>query len=113
MPASFCCRYLGRSEVEKLKIGKRLRSKTGSAFYLSSMNNSNLIRKVNMPSSSTLLLNATTIGYAVLADTEKKQQEEKGGGGREIEGLADWNRLLSSIKECDYDDENPYEILLI
>ena len=66
-----------------------------------------------MSSSFALLLNTTTIGYAVLADTEKKQQEEQGGGGREIEGLADWSSLLSSINDCDIDDKNPYEILLI
>ena len=77
------------------------------------MNNSDLISKVNMPSSSTLLLNTTTIGYAVFADTEKKQQEEQGGGGREIEGLADWSSLLSAINDCDIDDKNPYDILLI
>ena len=44
------------------------------------MKNTNLISKLKMTSSSTLLVNTTTIGYAVLADTEEKQHEEQGKG---------------------------------
>ena len=61
-------------------IGKRSRSKTDLAFNLSSMKNTNLISKLKMTSSSTLLVNTTTIGYTVLADTEEKQHEEQGKG---------------------------------
>ena len=106
-----------KSGVEKIEdwtppSGKRSRSKTGPAFNLSSMDNLNLISKLNISSSSALLLNTTTIGYAVLADAEKKQQEEQGGGDRFTKGLADWSWLLETTDNCDYNDKNPYEIFL-
>ena len=65
------------------------------------MNNSNLISKLNMSSSSALLLNSTTIGYTVYADTEEKQHKEEGRGDRVTEGLADWSRLLETTDNCD------------
>ena len=97
-----------KSGVDKLKIeewmppnGKRLRSKTGPTFNLSSVNNANLISKLNVSPSPSLLLNPVTIGYAVNVDTEEKQHEEEGRGDRVTEGLADWSRLLDTTDNCD------------
>ena len=80
-----------KSGVDKLKIEewmppneKRLRSKTGPTFNLSSVNNANLISKLNVSPSPSLLLNPVTIGYAVNVDTEEKQHEEEGRGDRAL-----------------------------
>ena len=59
-------------------IGKRLRSKTGATFNLSSVNNTNPISKLNVSPSPSLLFNPITIGYAVNVDTEEKQHGEQG-----------------------------------
>ena len=75
------------------------------------MNSSYLISKLNMSSSSTLLLNTSNIGHAVLADTEEKQHEEQGRGDRVTEGLADWSRLLVTTNNCDFKDKNNFDLL--
>ena len=79
---------------------------------LSSINNSNLNSELNLSPSPTLHLNPTTIGYAVIVDTEEEQHDDQGNEKRDIEGLADWGRLLDTIDYCDYNDKNPYEIYL-
>ena len=65
-----------------------------------------------MSPSPTLLPNPTTIGYAVIVDTEEKQHREQGRKKRDVEGLADWGRFLETTDNCDYNDKNPYEIFL-
>ena len=65
-----------------------------------------------MSPSPSLHLNPTTIGYAVIVDTEEEQHDDQGKKMRDTEGLADWSRLLNTTNNCDYNDINPYEIFL-
>ena len=54
------------------------RHQSGPTFNLSSVNNANLISKLNVSPSPSLLFNPITIGYAVNVDTEEKQHGEQG-----------------------------------
>ena len=71
------------------------------------MNNSNLISKLDVHLSSTILLN-TTIINAVHADTEERNRVE---GQRK--GLADWSSLLFTTDDCGDNDNKPYKTFLI
>ena len=99
-------------EIKERKSRKKGKSESTPPSNLSSLNNLNPFSELNLSPSPTLLLNPTTIGYAVIVDTEEKQHKEQGRKKRDVEGLADWGRLLETTDNCDYNDKNPYEILL-
>ena len=100
-------------EIKEKKSLKKKKSELTPSSNLSSIHNSVLIGKLSVSLSSTLFLNTTPIGYAVHMDNEEKQHWEQGRKKRDIEGLADWGRLLDTIENCDNDDKNPYELYLI
>ena len=94
-------------EIKEKKSLKKKKSELTPSSNLSSIHNSVLIGKLSVSLSSTLFLNTTPIGYAVHVDNEEKQHWEQGRKKRDIEGLADWGRLLDTIENCDYNDKNP------
>ena len=49
---------------------------------------------------------------AVNVDTEERQNGAQTRKKRDIEGLADWSRLLETTDNCDFNDKYPYEIFL-
>ena len=100
-------------EIKEKKSRRKWISELTAPSNLSSINNSNLNSELNLSPSPTLHLNPTTIGYAVIVDTEEGQYGEQDNKKRDIEGLADWSRLLDTTDNCDYNDINPYEIFLI
>ena len=91
-------------------IGKRSRSKTDLAFNLSSMKNTNLISKLKMTSSSTLLVKPPPSATQCL-QTPRRSSTRNRVKDRVTEGFADLSRLLDTTDNCDYNDKIPYEIL--
>ena len=80
-------------ETKEKKSNKKEKSDLSPPSNLSSLNNSNLINELDLSPSPSLHLNPTTIGYAVIVDTEEEQYGEEGNKNRDIEGLADWEQV--------------------
>ena len=65
-------------QIKEKKSRRKWKSELTPPSNLSSINNSNLNSELNLSPSPTLHLNPTTIGYAVIVDTEEEQYGEQG-----------------------------------